>query len=102
MVPIDTPLAKVLAVVGKDAVNVLSDPRSCATRRLLPGELGTQMGFDGIAFTTSELFKGPLFNGASIQSIRQTRIMNNVSVPNVDTMMRVTHARGDKMCANWD
>jgi hypothetical protein len=86
--PGNAPSHEVLAVIQNRVIEILADACPCPLQGFFP-RLRTRLVLpDRVGMAFQELFQGRDFDRSTLQSARQTGIMDDLSVPDVNTMVR--------------
>jgi hypothetical protein len=95
------PLAEVLAVVPEQAVLILANSRARALNDLRRIEAAVLVCAHPDAATVGELLECYLFNRATPVSTCEASVMNDLAVPNVNTVVSESKSRRDEVGAAW-
>jgi hypothetical protein len=82
-----TPLAEVLAIVGQQPIAVFPYPGARPANRLLRVESRRYIGSDPDRATACETSESDLLHRSSMKSVTQSRVMHDLSVADVDSMV---------------
>jgi hypothetical protein len=87
----------VLAVVGEQPITVLPHPRARPTDHFSRFEARSCAGLDPDGAAVAETGERNLLDRPSMQSVRESSVMHDVAVADVDTMMQIAAPRGNNV-----
>jgi hypothetical protein len=96
--PAQAPFAEVLAIVRKDSVTVLAQPRSRAGDHFLQIETGIDARSHPNRPAIGEIRKRHLFYCTETEAASKAGIVNDPAFADVNAMMGVTASERDHMC----
>jgi hypothetical protein len=99
MLAAQTPLAEVLTVVRPQPVAVLTYPGASPPDHLLTLEVGRNMRFDPYRAAAGESSQRNFFDGAPAQPICESRVVHDLAIANVDSVMQISPARCNEVRA---
>ena len=91
------PFAEVLAVVGQQPVAVLAQPGECPAYHLSAVEIPRRSGAGPDRLATGETSERNFFHRPSAQAVPESRVMYDLAVADVDSMVKVAPALGDEV-----
>ena len=97
MLILDTPLAKVLAVVTKHSITILANPGTRPTDHLRAGEANQLMGSHPDTAATREISKRRFLHRSPGQVVSDTSIVDDSAGANVNAVMREAGTGCDKV-----
>ena len=102
MLVVQTPVAEVLAIVGEDPVLGFTDSRASPLHRVLAGKLVLAILPNQEWAAGGKSIDGDFFHRAAVARSRQTSVVHDFAVANVDAMVPIPQARRDEVCAKGE
>jgi hypothetical protein len=94
---VQTPFAEVLAIVCQETIAVFAHTGSSPADDLPDIEVRWSAGSYPDALATCETSQRNFFHGASAQTVRESRIVNNLAIACIYSVMQIPATRRDKM-----
>jgi hypothetical protein len=92
-----TPLAEVLAIVGKQPVAVLAYPGARSAYGLSRVEARSRIGSDRDRATAGEISERYLFHRSSAKPVAESRVMHDFAIADIDSVVQITTTRRDNV-----
>jgi hypothetical protein len=94
---VETPIAEVLAVIGQQAIIVLTEARTGASDDFFGRKYRSGMSDDSHRVTGGESRQGDFLNWTALPECGETRIVHHSSTADIHAMMGISSARGRQM-----
>jgi hypothetical protein len=94
---VQTPFAEVLAIVCQETITVFAHTGSSPADDLPDIEVRWSAGSHPDALATCEASQRNFLHGASAQTVREPRIVNNLAIACIYSVMQISATRRDKM-----
>ena len=92
-----TPFAEVLTVVGQQSVGVFAQSGARSADHLPTIEVRCRIGSDPARVAARETSERNLFHRPSVEAMCESRVMHDLAIADVDSVMLVTTARRDNV-----
>jgi hypothetical protein len=97
MLATQTPLAEVLAVIGKQPITILTYPGARALDYLLAFEARRRMRFDPHRPAARESSQRDFFDWPPMQATCESCVVHHVAVAHIDSVVQIASARCNKV-----
>ena len=93
------PFAEVLAVIGQQPIEVFPHTGSCSADDLSNVEIGWRVRSHPDALSAREMSERNFFHRSPVQTVRESRVVNDLASTDVDAVMQIAAPGCDKVRA---